>query len=87
MIRLLCSVFDSASQLFGQPIFVVAKGQALRSFSDEVQRQAPDNPLSQHPDDFSLYVLGEFDDESGELRSLASPEIVVRGKDCAVRTN
>ena len=87
MNRLVCAVFDSASQLFGQPIFVVAKGQATRSFTDEVQKSAADNQLYLHPDDFDLYLLGEFDDVSGDLRALGRPELLVRGKDCAIKTN
>lgn len=88
MNRLICAVFDSAAQTFGQPIFVIAKGQATRSFSDEVNRKgAEDNALASHPEDFSLHLLGEFDDESGELRSLPTPELLVRGKDCAMKAN
>ena len=87
MTRLICAVFDSASNTFGQPIFVVARGQAIRSFQDEVQRQAADNTLNQHPEDFELYLLGEYDDTTGDLRGLTSPEVLVRGKDCALKAN
>lgn len=81
MKQIVCSVFDSAAQVFGRPFFVVAKGQAIRSFSDEVQRQAPDNELARHPDDFTLYQLAEFDDAFGAFVPVP-PEVLIRGKDC-----
>lgn len=81
MIRKVMAVFDTASQLFGQPIFVAATGQAVRNFTDEVRRPAPDgsNPMNMHPEDFELWELGIYDDECGTFGGV--PTIVVRGKD------
>lgn len=82
MIRLCCAVRDSASGLFGQPIFVAARAQAIRSFSDEVNNPRDGNDLNKHPDDFELYALAEFDDGSGRFGSIGAPELLIRGKDC-----
>lgn len=76
-----CSVFDSATEAFGRPIFVPHVGQALRGFSDEVRRSAQDNDLFKHSDDFVLYLLGEFDDSDGRFHVASAPTVVVRGKD------
>lgn len=84
MKRLLCAVYDSASQTFGQPMYVVARGQAVRAFSDEVQRRNPDNALSLHPEDFELYLLGEFEDTNGALTPVEA-QCLVRGKDVAIK--
>ena len=82
MKRYVCAVFDSAVQAFGQPFFVPALGAALRSFSDEVNRKASDNALSQHPEDYTLHALGQFDDETGEFTcSDDSRRVLSRGKD------
>lgn len=76
------SVYDSAVNAFARPFFVPSTGVALRSFSDEVNRQAPDNPMSQHPEDFTLYLLGSFDEDSGQFTNTQSrPELLVRAKD------
>lgn len=83
MLRVVCAVRDSAAGVFGQPFFVAAIGQATRSFSDEVNRAAADNVVYAHPDDFVLYELGIFDDESGlfSLPESGSIREVLRGKD------
>lgn len=69
MIRQVVAVKDSAAETFGQPFFVSAVGAAVRSFQDEVNRSAADNPVYQHPEHFSLWRLGTFDDVSGEFVS------------------
>lgn len=62
MIMEVCSVYDSVSGVYARPIFVVSKGAAVRLFYDEVNRDAADNALNKHPEDFSLWHLGSFDD-------------------------
>ena len=81
MIRAVCAVFDSAIQAFGQPFFVAGVGAAIRSFTDEVNRPAQDNALANHPSDFELWCLGEFDDEKGEFLVGENRRMLVRGKD------
>jgi len=80
--RAVCAVFDSAINSYGQPFFVPHVGSALRSFVDEVNRKAPDNQLSGHPEDFALFHLADFDDETGKFsetdRGIVS---LARGKD------
>lgn len=76
-----CAIYDAASQMFGRPFFVAATGHAVRSFRDEVAREAPDNDLYKHPEDFTLYHFGSFDDNDGEWHLHAAPELLVRGKD------
>lgn len=77
---LIVSVRDGASAAFGRPFFVVARGQAIRSFQDEVNRQADNNDFNKHPEDFDLYVIGAFDDNSGQVIG-QPPELLIRGKD------
>lgn len=72
-------VRDRASDQYGNPMFLLSSGQALRSFADEVNRAASDNLMFQHPDDFDLYYLGEFDTSDGVF-SCKAPEQVAVGK-------
>lgn len=59
------AIRDSATAAFGTPLFMMAKGQALRMLQDELARKAPDNQFANHPADFELFELGTFDSESG----------------------
>jgi len=85
MNTLIFCVKDRATDMFGTPMFLMATGQATRSFSDEVNRKEAGNQLNMHPDDFDLYQLGTFDSESGSFLTHA-PELVVRGKDLIDRS-
>ena len=58
-------VYDSVAAVYGQPMFAGSVGAAVRGFSDEVNRADEKNPFFMHPDDFELYVIGEFDDQEG----------------------
>lgn len=82
------AVFDSAMNAYARPVFVPAVGAALRGFSDEVNRVAQAgqaNDLNSHPEDFSLYNLGQFDEETGGFEPPPTeggrPLLIARAKD------
>lgn len=79
MHKAMVSVFDSASQQFTNPMFFPATGAAMRAFRDEVNGQP--SQISQHPEDFELYHLGTFDDNTGRFDVFDEPRILMRGKD------
>lgn len=78
-------VKDRATEAFGQPFFVKHVNEALRSFADEVNRDG--SSLAAHPDDYDLYVVGEFDDQAGTVGVSDGPVIVARGKDLVRSSN
>lgn len=62
------AVFDSKAAVFGTPFFDQQEASAIRNFSDAVNDSSnPNNMWHKHPEDFSLFHLGEFDNNSGEL--------------------
>lgn len=75
----LFAVRDSAAEAFGTPFFLNSKGVAVRSFTSECNRVAPDNLLNRHPADFKLYCLGTFDDSTGRFDLLDDPECIAFG--------
>lgn len=75
MKMVICSIWDSKAEVFSQPMFFQAKGQAVRSFSDAVNEEGN---FKKHPEDFTLFVLGEFDDNTG-LISAQPPETLGNG--------
>jgi hypothetical protein len=85
MISVIVSVKDSAAEAFGRPMYLQSLGVAIRSFTDEVNREDKDNQLFNHPDDFDLYELGVFDDSLGRYELRENPTVIVRGKDVKIK--
>jgi len=79
MILTIVSIFDQATQAYSRPVFVQSTGVAIRSFSDEVNRNEPNNEMIRHPADFALFHLGTFDDATGEfVGATPLPELLVQ---------
>lgn len=68
MILQMFAVLDSKAGFFGNPWFEQKEASAIRNFSDAVNDSSnPNNMWNKHPEDFSLYLLGQFDNNSGEV--------------------
>lgn len=84
MIYLLVCVRDSAAKAFARPFAVPSTGLAVRSFADEVNRVDPANPaanpMNAHPNDFELYEIGTFDEDTGKIAP-CEPRGVARASD------
>lgn len=74
------AVKDLAVQAYGTPFFVRAKGEALRSFQDEANKKDGNSAIAQHPEDYELYYIGDYDDMTGELTA-TTPVLIARAKD------
>jgi hypothetical protein len=68
---LVFSVFDSKAEVYGTPVFFPTKGLATRAFDDQVNN--PESQISKHPGDYTLFCIGEFDMDTGQLVPLGSP--------------
>lgn len=77
-----CAVFDNAVEAYGQPIFVRALGEAIRSFQDEVAN--PESNMCRHRSDFALYHIGDYDEVQGMLIACTPPKRLIIGTDAAV---
>lgn len=62
------SVFDSAVQAYDRPFFARTVGEAMRSWEQVVNDGQ--SPMSNHPADFTLFHLGEFDQATGVFSPL-----------------
>lgn len=74
-------VKDRALDVYGNPMTQDTTAQAVRGFTDEVNRTDGNSAIAQHPDDYDLYVIGHYDPQKGTLLPLGAPELVVRAKD------
>lgn len=77
MRKVIVAVRDSKSELFGIPHFETSVGTAIRSFEEAVNSEDKNNILFTHPQDFTLWELGSFEDSDGTL-SMPQPGGVPR---------
>lgn len=77
------SVMDQKVGAFAHPFFATAIGLAVRMFGDWCNDQG--TPLSKHPEDYQLFQVGYFDDESGQFEAAVVPKLVSSGADHVVR--
>lgn len=66
------AVYDSKGAYYLKPFMVRSRGEAIRMFSDEVNR--PDSMMGTHPEDFTLFYLGMFDELTGKYKNANAPE-------------
>lgn len=69
------SVFDVKAAVFANPFYMPNDAVAIRGFTEAVNN--PQSVLNKHPEDYSLYKLGIFDDSVGKLESEAQPVVLV----------
>lgn len=65
------AVFDSKAGNFGVPFFTAVTAVAVRMFTDLILDNT--STVSRHPEDFSLFEIGSFDDVKGVLMPLGIP--------------
>jgi len=73
------AVYDEAAKIFKYDFKRLQHAEAIRYFGDGVRAEKTE--LNQHPQDFSLFFLGEYDDETGKHTDLVIPERISRGTD------
>lgn len=59
------TVFDTASGVYQRPFFMHADGEARRIFADLCADA--EHPVGKHPEDYSLFRIGMYDDNKGVL--------------------
>lgn len=79
MKTVIVAVKDLSIPAFMAPTPVRAAGQAIRGFQDEANRPAQDNPVHNHPQDFELWQLATFDEETGQFEN--NQQLLIRGMD------
>lgn len=62
--KILCSIYDKKAQVYGDITCVSREIDIMRSIQ---QLSGSEATLALYPDDFTLYRLGTFDDDTGRL--------------------
>ena len=63
MIHKIFSIYDSKAAAFLPPFILPKAEMAQRTFADCVN--SPDHQFGAHPEDYTLFELGHWDDETG----------------------
>lgn len=87
MVLLVVSMYDVGVGAFGRPVFVRSRGEAVRSLSDEVNSKREDSAIANHPQDFQLFFVAEFDDSSGKFSCPEMPEKIADAASLVVKVN
>ncbi|AXL15295.1 nonstructural protein [Microviridae sp.] len=79
MILKIFAVYDSKVEGFANPFYAVTRGQAVRMFQDSLDDER--SPFSKHPEDYSLFFLGQFNDANGVLDNATAIEKIISAID------
>lgn len=79
MKTLMFAVYDGKSKFFSVPFFMTSLGAAVRAFADVVGD--PGSMIAKHPGDYTLYQIGEFDDNEGSITGISPHILVGHGSD------
>lgn len=77
--KIIC-IRDIVADVYAQPQFAVNTGGAIRAFGDQCKDKNPQNIVGQHPEDFELYELGEYDDGEAKFIIEGKPKQIAIGK-------
>lgn len=73
------AIYDSAAHVFTAPTIDISDASAVRSFQQAIANSG--SVMNFKPDDFSLYQVGTFDVETGELEPFTPPSRLIVGSD------
>jgi len=66
MVKKIFAIYDEKSEAYLQPFFLDTIGQAHRAINDCLRD--PDHNFSRHTADFTLFLIGEFDDSTANIQ-------------------
>lgn len=70
----LYSVYDVKADRFAPPFVAVKDEYARRTLVMTYRALGDDSPLVVYPSDFTLFAIGEFDEDTGAVKPLACME-------------
>ncbi|AXL15265.1 nonstructural protein [Microviridae sp.] len=67
MLKKIFAIYDEKSEAYLQPFFMDTNGQAIRAITDCLSD--PDHNFARHPSDYTLFIIGEFDNNTASIDS------------------
>lgn len=66
------AIYDAKAEFYANPFVARTTGEALRSFAQAANDEKI--TISQNPDDFALFELAEFDEQTGQIKPYDVPK-------------
>jgi hypothetical protein len=66
---------DKKVNAYMQPFFMRSPAEALRAF--EATAKDPKTNVYKHPEDYSLYHVGKYDDETATIEQKSEPQFLM----------
>lgn len=73
------SFFDQVAENFTLPFYMQNDNLAIRAFRNMLTD--PEHAWSKNPDDYSLHIMAEFDDTTGEIDSGYGQALIMAGSE------
>lgn len=70
------AVYDEITSLYGMPFQAYNNQDAMRIFHRAVQD--PETNLNKHPQDYSLYFVAKYDNETGEYINIQPKQLLLK---------
>jgi hypothetical protein len=66
------SIYDSKAEAYLNPFYMKTKGEAVRAVLSVMDD--PQHNFTKYPQDFTLFHIGEFDDQKGTIENMKAHE-------------
>lgn len=70
------SIRDQKGEAFLTPFFQKTHGEAERSFRELTKNK--DSLVSKYPEDYDLYHIGKYDDQTGVIQPNDTPQHIIK---------
>lgn len=77
MIQKIFAIYDEAARAYLVPFFLPEIGMATRTFGDCINSKT--HQFGQHPDHYTLFCLGTFDDSVAKMDLEQAPQSIGNG--------
>jgi hypothetical protein len=74
MLQKVFTIYDAKAEAYLPPFYMKTTGEAERAVTMHVNEQ--DHNFNKFAEDFTLFELGEFDNENGQFNLLATPHAI-----------
>lgn len=76
MLNNMYAIYDSKAEYYTQPFLFRNDQEAIRQFTSEAQN--PESKLNKHAEDYTLFLLGEYDQDTAQFSIRETPKAILR---------